>query len=224
MLRKGLGFCMLLLLLLLVPSVCAAAHITEDDCAIGGVKAGWHSQHHYLPDAFNNTALKNVSWKKTNGYIAYTLDVRPNGPLMDTMMCARVSPDQSLDLRGVYMRRSSGNNNIYTALFKKDWLYIYGIKINFTPEIDHSYKVVATDMATPRGIKLGDTLDDVYHAYGQEDGISDEDGVEWYWYVTEKSWKVEQSNPYYVGARLGFLIYDNTVMSIVAINTYDSER
>lgn len=218
MLRKCFGFCMALLLLLGIPTICAASHITEDDCAIGGVKAGWHSQHHYLPDAFNDTALKDVEWQQISKNIR--LDQYPKVSY-GTFYCMRQSKDQSLTLLSVYCRQSNQSNNLYRALFKKDWIYIYTIRADFNPDIDTSYKVLATDMKTPRGIKIGDSLEDVYQAYGREDEVTEEnDGNTYYWYITPKTWQRMQSNKNYIGAKIGFLIYDNTVMGIVAVNSY----
>ncbi|MBO6293201.1 MAG: hypothetical protein J6N51_13255 [Selenomonas sp.] len=212
----------ILSLIFLLESIsCYAANITEDDCAIGGVKAGWYSKHHYLPEKFKNTALKQVEWLKSNSH--FTLDNYPKSYVVGfaDVSCERISLDKSIALYGIMTYKSqSANAGIFQQIFDKSPLYIPCIAIHYSSQIDTSFSVLATNLHTPRGIALLSSADDVIRTYGQPDNITQQKGYSIYNYYTPKTLQRKQYNSNYIGAYLRFIIYNNQVYGIQAYNTY----
>ncbi len=198
-----------------------AANITNDDCCIGGVKAGWYSSHHYLPEKFNKTALSDAEWGPSSMKI--TLDNYPQRYVVGygSIPCERKTIDNTMILYGVLSRKAqSVTAGIFEQIFDKDPLYIAGIAVAFNPDMDTSYDVLATDLATPRGIKLLSSKDELIDAYGNPDYINTEENGEWYIYHTPASLNMHMQYDDYCGACLMFYIYDDCVVQMFAINTY----
>ena len=203
-----------------------AANITIDDCVLGGVKAGWYSNHHYLPEKFNNTALKDVEWVKSSKSIE--LENYPQSFVIGhaDVPCQRVSKDGTIELYGTITRQShasKSNSNIVEQIMgaikgELDPLYISVIGINYRDRVEKKYKMLAINMQTPRGIKLLSSKDDVVLAYGEPDHIEQIEGGKSYWYFTPKSLK----NNDYLGAGIMFAINmeDDKVYSICVFNSH----
>lgn len=79
------------------------------------------------------------------------------------------------------------------------------MQITQTENIDKSYKLLATDLATPRGIKLGVAKADVIRVYGESDSISVENQTETYVYVTPETLNKAKRNKNYYGARINLV-------------------
>ena len=211
----------ILLMLLTEISFCHAANITEDDCAIGGVKAGWYSKHHYLPEKFKETALKQVDWMESN--TRFTLDNYPQSYVIGfaDVSYERIALDNSIALYGIMTYKSqSSNAGILQRIFDKNPFYIPCILIHYTGNIDTSFKTLATNLYTPRGIGLLSSLDDLLYAYGNPDTVTQQKEYTVYNYYTPRTLQKKRQNPKYAGAYLRFLICDNTVYGIQAYNTY----
>lgn len=203
-----------------------AANISVDECAIGDVKAGWYSNHHYLPEKFNNTALKDVDWVKSSN--TYELDNYPKSYVigMGAIPCERISNDNTFILYGTLTRQAhSANAGILEQILgNRDPLYISVIEIVYRNRVDRNYKILATSLQTPRGIKLQDSKNDVIRAYGDPDYItySKNGDFEKYWYYTPKSLQLKRKINNYLGAGILFSISveDGQVYDIAVFNTY----
>jgi len=187
-----------------------AANIYAKDCALGGVQAGWHSQHHYLPQDFNDTALKDAQWVGES--TGLRLDVFPKSYVIGrSQTCTRTAEDMSIALSGIYIPQSRQAGSLAQSIFKKDWIYIAAISVWNVPNVDTSYKVLARDLKTPRGIHIGSTLDEVRAAYGMEDYTEETGhGDTEYTYVTPETLAMLDRNPNYMGVGISFLVDDQT--------------
>ncbi len=223
LLLKSIVVCFMVLFML--TSHLQAARITDDDCAIGGVRAGWNSTHHYLPENFNKTGLSEVEWVKSK--VNIPLDRYPQSYVVGFggIPCERITLDDTIKLYGTYTQQShDASANVLTKIFKKDPLYISYITIAYSSNMDRSFNLLATDLQTPRGIKLLSSADDVLRAYGNPDYITNyKNGKgKYYWYYTAKSLQIRKNNKGYLGACLIFSISDNDnlVKRIEVFNTY----
>lgn len=210
-----------LIVLLLHCNYVAAANITVKDCAVGGVPAGWHSSHHYLPQKFNKTALRDVEWKQWNGMIP--LDKYPSTGVygFQNIGVGRISADESLAMIGVLTRRSQEAGNLYQAIFEKDFLYIATISVFASNNINTSYELLATDMQTPRGIHIGSTLEEMLAKYGEPDEVKKGDnGLPMYYYYTSETALKKKTNKNYQGAGMIFYVTENTIYAISVFNTF----
>ena len=206
------------LVFLLQCNVVVAANITTKDCAIGGVAAGWHSSHHYLPEKFKDTALRDVEWVKSSFYVP--LD---NYPATETVAGfhhvskERISRDKSISLYGA-LTKTSREHNLFNSIFNKEPIYIIAISVNDTNKMNRSYKLLATDMQTPRGIHLNSTLDELLQKYGHPDKIvNKKNGEKIYMYKTPES---VNRNGNFEGAGMNFWVLNNEVVMITVYNSY----
>lgn len=220
---KKIYVCIFILMIMIggVSLKAHAANITDDDCSIGGVKAGWYSSHHYLPEKFNKTALNDVEWAQSS--LNITLDNYPQRSVVGfgAIPCERKTFDNTMILFGVLSRKAqSVDAGILEQLFDQDPLYISGIYVEYNPNMNTSYKLLATDLATPRGIKIFSSKDALLNAYGNPDYINNADDVDWYVYFTPYSLNMHMQDDKYWGACIMFAVQDNLVSKIFAINTY----
>ena len=219
--KKIFSLCFALFVLVL-PRI-EAANISENDCALGGVKAGWHSSHHYLPEKFNETGLKEVDWLESKK--DFRLDQYPQSYVIGfgAIPCERVTIDDTIQLYGVYTKQGhSANAGIFQNIFNKDPLYISAIEVLYSDKMNRNFPVLATDLKTPRGIGLLSTVENVIYAYGEPDFIkpSKTGTGELYWYYTPRSLQVRKQNENYLGACIVFYISNGVVSSIAVFNTY----
>jgi len=199
-----------------------ASGIHAKDCAIGGVQAGWHSQHHYLPEDFNDTALKDAQWITAS--TGLRLDVFPKSYVIGrSQTCTRTAEDMSISLSGIYIPQSREAGNVVQSIFKKDWIYVAAISVWNVANVDTSYKLLARDLKTPRGIHIGSTLDEVRAAYGMEDdAVEDGHGGTEYLYVTSETLATLYKNPNYMGVGMSFLV-DNETGLVDVITVFNSK-
>lgn len=212
----------LLFFLMLYCNIASAANITVKDCAIGGVAAGWHSSHHYLPEKFKKTALRDVDWVKSS--VTVNLDKYPNVETVvgfKSVGVERISRDGSIRLIGAMTMNSyaAGNilENLYNQTFNKPPLYIAFISIKNPSRLNGSYEVLAKDMQTPRGIHLNSPVNDLVNLYGKPDRTYpyENKGI-MYEYRTPES----MSRDNYGGAGMLFLVNNGTVVQIHVYNTF----
>lgn len=211
------------LFLIVFTSQIQAARITENDCGIGGVKAGWNSTHHYLPEKFNKTGLKEVNWLESK--INIPLDRYPTNYVVGygAIPCERITLDNTIALYGTYTKQGhNATADIITNIFQKDPLYISCISVAYLKKMNKSFKMLATDLETPRGIKLMSSVDDVLRSYGNPDYITEfnNGNGKYYWYYTPNSLQIRKNNKGYKGACIIFSIQNNAVQRITVYNTY----
>lgn len=213
-------FLSLLVIFLVHFNFAYAANITDKDCAIGGVVAGWHSSHHYLPEKFNKTALRDAEWKTSKQ--RFYLDNYPKEYVLgfQNMPVERVSKDYSIGLNGVLTEQSRKAGDLFQALFKKDPIYIVRIAICESGQEDRSYELLASSMKTPRGIHLGSSERDVRALYGTPDTIQEgKNGNISMWYSTPETLMKKKNNKNYLGVGMMFLVKGGRVVAISVHNT-----
>lgn len=205
--------------LLLSGAPAEASDITAEDCAIGGVQAGWHGTYPEIPEAFMDTCLKDAAWEESPIYIRALLEDFPE----KSMMYMRVSEDMSLSLTGIRVPQTGENQS--EGKISADEIYIEAISVWNAKETEKSktYKRLAKDLQTPRGIHIGSTLEDVQAAYGPEDfKEGGKSGGGFYCYYTKETLAIlEKDEKYMGGVGIVFLINGKTgkVTNITVTNS-----
>lgn len=214
----------LLIVIILHCNLAYASNITDEDCAIGGVVAGWHSSHHYLPEKFNKTGLAETEWLDfSHGFM---LDNYPKNYVVGYhgVKKRRMTLDKSLILFGIFtvQSREAGNSvgHILDSIFNKSPMYIAAITTLYNKNIDKSFEINALNMTTPRGIKIGSSLNDMLNAYGRPDLIERKNDFECYHYYTSRTLQRKEIKKDYVGTGMKFFVNNQIVIGIQVYNTY----
>lgn len=186
-----------------------ASDITAADCAIGGVQAGWRGTYPELPEEFMETALKDAAWKESPFYIRALMEDFPE----KSVVYNRSAEDMSIFLTAVRMPQAQTGEDQGEGTAPAKDMYLETISVWNTKEEEHTktYKRVAKDMQTPRGIHIGSTLEEVRAAYGPEDFADlGENGGGFYLYCTKETAEILKENENYVGVCIVFLISSKT--------------
>ncbi len=75
-------------------------------------------------------------------------------------------------------------------------------------------------MTTPRGIKIGSSLNDMLNAYGRPDLIERKNDFECYHYYTSRTLQRKEIKKDYVGTGMKFFVNNQIVIGIQVYNTY----